>query len=549
MSDTRPYDLLIHGGRIVDGSGNPWFYGDLAIAGDRIAAVAPRSVLDPNLARERIDASGHVVAPGFIDIQSHSIIPLLSDGRSLSKVTQGVTTEIMGEAWTPAPFGGRIKAPFESSLLYVHDGSWSEKALGWKNFRDWLEAVERRGVSVNIGSFLGGGTLREYACGWEMREPGAAEIETMCRVTDECMRDGAFGVATALIYPPGSFATTRELIEVSKVIARHGGVYITHVRSEAEQLIEGLQEAIQIGREARCAVEIYHFKALGRASWGLLPKAIETIEAVRREGLDITSDMYPYHGSGTNLTVLIPDWVSEGGRLFENLRDPATRKRIKAEMTGRLTEWSSATASVLPVGFFKPEHLGYVGMSLDGIAKARGQDWADTAIDLLIGEGQKIFTCYLLMSEENLRRQVALPWMKFSTDAGGHDPAAETVPVHPRAYGTYPRVLAKYVREEKLLSLEDAVRKMTWSVASRLGVSDRGMLAPGLKADVIVFDPATVADHATFTDSHRLSTGIRDVWVNGVRVLNNAAHTGAMPGRIVDGPGRSAAARGRGQGA
>ena len=536
--NSAPYDLLILGGKVVDGSGNPWFYGDVAVSGDQIAAVEPRDGIDPKLAKQILDASGHVVCPGFIDIQSHAIVPLLSDGRSLSKVTQGVTTEIMGEAWSPSPFGGRIKGPFDSSLLYVYAGEWESKAREWTRFRKWLEDVEQRGVSVNIGSFVGGGTLREYACGWDMRPPTKAEVDVMCRVMDECMRDGAFGVATALIYPPGSFAETPELIEVAKVIAKHGGVYITHVRSEAARLIEGLQEAIQIGRESKCAIEIYHFKAQGRSNWKLIPKAIETIEAARREGIDITSDMYPYDGCGTNLSVLIPNWASEGGRLFDNLRDPETRIRIKTEMLENLNEWTEDRNLILPLGFLKPENVKYVNKTLEQIARERGQDWADTTMDLLLSEGQRIFTCYLTMSEENVRAQLKLPWMKISTDAGGHDPKKETVPVHPRAYGTYTRVLGKYVREEKVLSLEDAVRKMTWSVASRLGIADRGLLAHRMKADIVVFNPDTIADHSTWSDTHRISSGVRDVYVNGQCVLQNGEHTGAMPGRVVDGPGR-----------
>ncbi|HYF49643.1 MAG TPA: D-aminoacylase [Planctomycetota bacterium] len=538
MSSGVKYDLLISGGKVVDGSGNPWFYGDVAIKGDSIAAVLPRGSIDPKLAGSVVKADGHVVCPGFIDIQSHAIVPLLSDGRSFSKITQGVTTEIMGEAWTPSPVGGRIKGPFDSSLLYVYAGEWEKKAREWTRFRAWLEAVQQRGVSVNIGSFLGGGTLREYACGWEMRPATKPEIQTMCRVMDDCMREGAFGVATALIYPPGSFAQTDELIEVAKVIAKHGGVYITHVRSEAAQLIEGLQEAIQIGRESKCAIEIYHFKAQGKSNWKLIPKAIETIEAARREGIDITSDMYPYDGCGTNLSVLIPNWASDGGKLFENLRNASTRKRIKAEMLEKLNEWTEDRNLILPLGFLKEENKKYVGKTLQEISRERSQDWADATIDLLLSEGQRIFTCYLTMSEENVRAQLKLSWMKISTDAGGHDPKKETIPVHPRAYGTYPRVLGKYVREEKVLSLEDAIRKMTWSVASRLGIADRGLLAEGMKADVVVFNPDTVKDYATWNDTHRTSAGIRDVYVNGQCVLQNSSHTGAMPGRIVDGPGK-----------
>jgi dihydroorotase/N-acyl-D-amino-acid deacylase len=538
------YDVLIRDGKVVDGSGNPWFYGDVAISGDRVAAVAPRGRIDPSNARDVVDAGGHVVCPGFIDIQSHSIIPLLSDGRLLSKVTQGVTTEIMGEAWTPAPFGGRIADPLRSSLIAAGVEDWAEEARTWTRFRAWLEAMERRGVALNIGSFAGGATVREYARGWDMGEPAAGEVATMRRVTEECMQDGAFGVATALIYPPGSYAGTEELVEIAKVIGRYGGVYITHIRSEADLLLEGMAEAIEIGRRAECAVEVYHLKASGKSSWSLMPRAMELIDAARAAGVDVTSDMYPYVASGTGLTTLIPTWASEGGKLFENLADSATRAAIRAEMVDPPREAPSMSRSenldgVMPVGFMQPENRQYIGKTIPEIATSRGQEWADAVIDLLVSEQQRISTIFFMMSEENVTRQLTAPWIKISTDAPGIDPAGQTNPVHPRAYGTYTRVLGKYVRDEGVITLEDAIRKMTSSVADRLWLRDRGLLRTGMLADIVVFDPATVRDNATFTDPHQLSTGIRDVWVNGQRVLRDGTHTGAMAGRIVDGPGRS----------
>jgi N-acyl-D-amino-acid deacylase len=533
------YDLLIRNGKVIDGTGNPWFYGDVAVLGDRVVSVVPRGRIAPEDAAEVVDATGHVVCPGFIDIQSHSIIPFFSDRRSLSKVTQGVTTEIMGEAWTPAPFGGRIQDPLRSSLLAVDIGEFAEEARTWTNFRAWLEALERRGVSVNIGSFVGGGTVREYARGWDMGEPSPAEVAVMCRMMDEAMQDGAFGIATALIYPPGSYAGTEELVEIAKVVGRHGGVYITHIRSEADLILDGMAEAIEIGRRGECAVEIYHLKASGEASWHLMPQAMEMIDQARADGVDITADMYPYVASGTGLSVLIPNWASEGGKLFENLADEQTRKAIRAEMLDPPLE-SPAMAraankdAVLPVGFMKPENQQYIGKTLREIAELRGEEWADTVIDLLLSEHQRISTIYFMMSEENVRRQLQAPWMKISTDAGGLDPATQTNPTHPRAYGTYPRVLGKYVREERVLTLEDAIRKMTSAVADRLNLRERGVLRGGHFADIVVFDPDTVADRSTFTDPHQLSVGIRDVWVNGTRVLADGAHTGAVPGRIVD---------------
>ena len=538
------YDVLIRGGKVIDGTGNPWFYGDVALAGDRVAAVAPRGRIDPANAREVVDAAGHVVSPGFIDIQSHSILPLFAEGRSLSKITQGVTTEIMGEGWTPSPFGGRITSPLGSSIVSADaTDEWESRARGWTRFRAWLEAIEQRGASVNIGSFVGGATVREYAMGWDMREATTDELATMKRVMDECMREGAFGVAAALIYPPGSYATTDELVEVCKVIASHGGVYISHIRSEADLLLEGMAEAIEIGRRSGVAVEVYHLKASGKQSWQLMPRAMEMIDEARAAGIDITSDMYPYVASGTGLTTLVPNWASEGGKLYENLADDRVWAVMRAEMIDPPLEAPSMSRAqnlegVMPVGFVRSENRHYIGKRLPEIAAERGEEWPDTVRAMLLSEHQRISTIFFMMSEENVRRQLTQPWIKISTDAGGLDPVGQTNPTHPRAYGTYPRVLGHYVRDEGILLLEDAIRKMTSSVADRLSLRDRGMLREGMLADIIVFDPETVRDNATFTDPHRLSTGIRDVWVNGGRVLREGLHTGAMPGRIVDGPGR-----------
>ena len=404
----------------------------------------------------------------------------------------------------------------------------------------------QRGVSPNVGSFLGGGTLRRYARGMEMGPAGGDELATMRRVMDEALADGAFGVSYALIYPPDAYAGTDEIVEVCGVVARGGGVYITHLRSEADRFLEGLEEALEIGRRAGVPVEVYHLKVGGRANWPKMPEAIARIDAARAAGLDVTADMYPYVAGGTGLSSVLPPWVAEGGRFYERLRDPATRARVRAEALAPSGEWEAmgtlaGPEGIVPVGLERPEHAVFRGRTLAEIAAARGADWLDTAIDLLVAEEQRISTIYTMMSEENLALQLRQPWMKISTDAGGVDPAwaAELGPTHPRAYGTYPRVLGKYVREEGVIPLEDAIRKMTSAVADRLGLRDRGRLAPGAWADVVTFDPATVADRATFTAPHQLAVGIRDVWVNGGRVLRDSAHTGATPGMIVDGPGRA----------
>jgi N-acyl-D-aspartate/D-glutamate deacylase len=538
-------DVLIRDARVIDGTGNPWFYGDVAIAGDQIAAIAPAGRIPAENAREVVDATGLVVCPGFIDIQSHSIVPLMRDGRCLSKITQGVTTEIMGEVWTPAPFGGRLTDPFEGAPVSEPPAEWRHQAREWRHFRDWLEATVDWGVSPNIGSFLAGGTLRQYARGLEMGSANADELATMRRVVAEAMEEGAFGVSYALIYPPEAYVETDEIVEVCATAARYGGLYITHLRSEGDRFLEAVEEALTIGRRAGLPVEIYHLKATVQHNWHKMAQVIARIDAARAEGIDVAADMYPYIASGTGLSAVLPAWVSADGKLFDNLRDPAMRARIRQDMTRPPGDSNAPAlrrdpAEIMPVGFRLPEHRGYIGQRLPEIAATRGADWIDTVLDLLAAEGQRISTMYFSMSEENLKLQLRQPWIKVSTDAGGLDPAwaAQGNPTHPRAYGTYPRVLGKYVREEGVLPLEDAIRKMTSAVADRLGLRERGLLRVGCYADVVLFDPATIIDRATFADSHQLSIGVRDVWVNGVRVLADEAHTGATPGRIVEGAGR-----------
>jgi N-acyl-D-amino-acid deacylase len=540
------FDVLIRAARVVDGSGNPYRLADVATRGDRIAAIAPPGRIDPTRCAEVVDADGLVLCPGFIDIQSHAILPLMRDGRCLSKITQGVTTEIMGEAWTPAPFGGRVQDPLSSTMFALEiDPAWHARMLTWTRFGDWLRTMEEAGVSPNVGSFLGGGTLRSYAKGLDMGPASQDELATMRRVAAESMEEGAFGVSYALIYPPDAYADTAELIDVCREVARHGGVYITHLRSESQRIFEALDEALTIGREAGIPVEIYHLKAAHPEHWWRMASVIERIARARDGGLDVTADMYPYAASGTGLSAILPTWTAEGGRLYERVRDPADRARIRAQLEGKEAhdglglETDGGPRGVMPVGFRAPEHQGYVGMRLDAIAEARGQDWIETVLDLLAAEGQRISTIYFSMDERNLALQAQQPWVTFSTDAGGFDPAwAKALgPYHPRAYGTYPRVLRRFVREERLLTLEEAVRKMTSAVAQRVGLVDRGVVREGAFADLVLFDPDTVTDRATFDDPHQLSEGVHEVWVNGVRVLRGGTHTGATPGRFVKGPG------------
>jgi N-acyl-D-amino-acid deacylase len=540
---SEPYDLIIQNGRVVDGTGNAWFYGDVAMRGDRIARVEPAGILREAPARERIDATGRVVAPGFIDIQGHSRGALLSgDSRVLSKVTQGITTEILGEGTTNAPVNEKVL-----EALGVAPGSAAESRArafeGQGGFDAWLRAMEERGVSVNVGSYVGGGTIRVYGMGQEIGEAGPAELDSMRMAVRWAMEGGAFGVATALIYPPGNYASTRELIEISRVVGEYGGHYITHMRSEADRLLEATEEAIRIGREAGVPVEIYHLKAAGVRNHHLGDAVVERIHAARREGLDVQANMYPYVAGGTGLTACFPPWAAEGGRLYSNLADSGVRTRIRAEILSEgPLDWENlcdlaTPENVLVLGLNRGENQRYAGMRLSEIAADMGKDWIDTAMDLLVAERQRIGTIYFLMSEENVRMKLAQSWMKFGTDAGGIDPDSATGGAHPRAYGTFPRILGKYVREEGVLTLEEAVRKSSSAVAVRLGINDRGLLRPGMYADVVVFDPETIGDRATFEDPHQLSVGVEYVFVNGQAVLRDGRHTGARPGRAVRGPG------------
>ncbi len=535
------YDVLILNGRVVDGTGNIWFYGDIAIRGDRIVRITPAGQLKNAQAKERYNATGLVVSPGFIDIQSHSRGAFLSgDGRVVSKVTQGITTEIMGEGWTNAPAN-------ELTLAIEGDPSPRMKEIikefgGTHGFNNWLEAMEKHGTSPNIGSFLGATTVRMYAKGMALGAPSPEELETMRKVTKNAMEDGAFGLASALIYPPGNFATTEELIEICRTMAPYGGVYITHLRSEADKFIHGIDEAIEIGQKSGVPIEIYHLKAAGRRNWHKMPLAIARIEAARAEGLDIGADMYTYIAGSTGLAACMPPWASADGKLLENLKNPEMRAKIHDEILNQKTEWENlgqlaTPENVLILGFRKEENQEYAGKRLSEIAEKMGKDWVDTAIDLLLSEGQDIGTIYFMMTEENLALQMQQPWIKFGTDAGGHDPEKTQVLVHPRAYGTFTRILGKYVREERVLPLEDAIRKMSSAVAHRLFIRDRGLLREGFYADITIFDPNTVSDRATFESPHQLSEGVRHVFVNGTAVVKDGKHTGAKPGRIVRGPG------------
>lgn len=535
--DSGPFDLVIEGGRVVDGTGNAWYPADVGVRGDRIVALTPPGALREVDAERRVDATGRVVAPGFIDIQSHSRSAFLGegDGRVVSKVTMGVTTEIMGESSTNAPVPEGEARP-------------GRTFSGPRAFDAWLRAMEEHGSAVNFGSFVGASTIRMLGKGEAMGEAAPEELAVMKEAVANAMEDGAFGIGSALIYPPGNFASTRELIEINRAAAPYGGVYITHLRSEADRFLEALDEAIEIGTGAGVPVEVFHLKAGGRRNWTKASQAIAKIDSARAEGVDIQANMYPYTAGSTGLTACFPPWASADGELFDNLADPEERARIRREIEVQTGDWENLCDLATPegtllLGLDRPENRKYRGRYLSDVATEMGKDWIEAAFELVLSERQRIGTVFFMMSEENVALQIAQPWIKFGTDAGGIDPERAEDLSHPRAYGTFTRVLGRYVRDEGVLSLEEAVRKMSSAVATRLHIHERGLLVPGFYADIVVFDPETVTDRATYTDPHQLSVGVEHVFVNGVAVVEEGRHTGALPGQPVRGPGWSGARR------
>jgi N-acyl-D-amino-acid deacylase len=532
------YDVVIRGGTVYDGSGDAPRVADLAIQGDAIAALGDLSGARGQL---EVDAAGLAVAPGFVNMMSWANESLIEDGRSQSDIRQGVTLEIMGEGFSMGPLNDEMKRLMTERQADVrYDVEWS-------TLDGYLEYLTERGISPNVASFLGAANPRAYVVGYEDRPATPEELERMTDLVRQAMAGGALGVASSLIYPPGSFASTEELTALTRAAAESGGMYVSHLRSEGSQLLTAIDELLTIAREAGVRAEIYHLKASGRENWPLFDQAVAKVEAARAEGLEITADVYTYPAGSTGLNAAMPPWVQDGGfeASLERLRDPATRKRIVAEMNQPSDAWENlylgagTPENILLVGFKNPALKQYTGKTLAEVAALRGTGPEETAMDLIVEDDSRVGTVYFTQSEDNLRKKIALPWVSFCSDSASLAPEGVFLEssTHPRAYGSFARLLGKFVREERLIPLEEAIRKLTSLPAGVLRIDRRGRLEEGYFADVVVFDPATIQDHATFAEPHQYATGVAHVFVNGVQVLRDGEHTGATPGRVVRGPG------------
>jgi N-acyl-D-amino-acid deacylase len=531
------YDLIIRNGAIYDGSGGAPMTGDLAIKGDRIAAIGRVE----GRGEKELDAGGLAVAPGFINMLSWATESLIEDGCSQSDIRQGVTLEIFGEGESMGPLNPAMKKDMVDSQADI------KYAVKWTTLGDYLGYLAKRGVSPNIASFIGATTVRIHEVGYADRRPTAEELERMRQLVRQGMEEGALGVGSSLIYAPAFYAKTDELIALAKVAAEYGGLYISHIRSEGNALFAAADELIEIARQAGIPAEIYHLKAAGESNWNKLDGLIRKVETARAEGLHITADMYTYTAGQTGLDASMPPWVQEGGynEWSRRLKDPAMRARIKREMSTPTDDWENffiaagSPENILLVGFKNPKLKPLTGKTLAAIAKLRSKSPEETAMDLVIEDGSRVSTVYFLMSEQNVRKQMKLPWVSFGSDAGSLAPKGAFLKAnpHPRAYGNFARVLSKYVRDEKIIPLEEAVRRLTSLPAGNLKLEHRGSLKPDYFADIVVFDPARIQDHATFEQPHQYSTGVVHVFVNGVQVLKDGEHTGAKPGRVVRGPG------------
>jgi N-acyl-D-amino-acid deacylase len=531
------YDVLIRGGTIYDGSGGAPYLGDVAIKGDKIVYVGPRA---PGTAGNVVDATGEAVSPGFINMLSWATESLIADGRGLSDVDQGVTLEVFGEGESMGPLTPEMKR-----LALSREGD-IKYPIRWTTLGQYLDWLTKKGVSPNVASFVGAATVRVHELGESDVQPTPAQLDRMRGLVRQAMKDGALGVGSALIYAPATYAKTPELTALASEAAKCGGIYISHMRSEGNRVLEAEDELIQISRDSGAPAEIYHFKQAGQANWPKIDPMIAKVNAARAAGQRITANMYTYTAGATGLDAAMPPWVQSGGieEWIERMQDPAVRARVIQEMKTPQNQWENflllagGPENVLLVSFKNPKLKPLTGKTLAEVAKMRGKSPEETAIELVSEDDSRVGTIYYLMSEDNVRREIRLPWMSFGSDEAA--PAPEGVFLksksHPRAYGNFVRVIGHYVREGDL-TLPDAIHRLSWLPATNLGIRGRGALLPGYYADVVVFDPKTVEDHATYEKPDQLATGVRDVFVNGVQVMKDGAHTGAKPGRVVHGPG------------
>jgi N-acyl-D-amino-acid deacylase len=537
---TAKFDVVIKGGTVYDGTGGNPRVADIGIKGDKVIEIGK---LDALKATTVIDASGLAVAPGFINMLSWSTESLLVDPRSLGELKQGVTTQIMGEGWSMGPLNDRMKKQMKD------DQADLKFDIEWTSLSDYLTHLEKRGVSQNVASYIGATTIRMHVLGEADIQPTAEQMQQMRELVRQEMEAGALGIGSSLIYAPAFYAQTEELIELCKVAAKYKGKYISHMRSEGNKLIEAVDELIRISREANIPAEIYHLKAAGKDNWQKMDKVLAMVEAARKSGLKITADMYTYPAGATGLTASVPPWAQDGGfeELVKRTKDPSTRKRILDEMATTTDKWENLYLSagsaekVLLVGFKNDKLKPLTGKTLGEVSKLRGTDPLNTILDLIAEDGSRVGTVYFLMSEENIKKQIRYPWVSFGSDAESMAPEGAFLKSnpHPRAYGNFSRLLGKYVRDEKVISLEEAIRRLTSLPATNLGLQGRGLLKAGNFADVVIFDPATIGDRATFDKPHQFSVGVRDVFVNGVQVLKHGEHTGKFPGRALWGPGKT----------
>jgi N-acyl-D-amino-acid deacylase len=536
------FDVVIRGGTVYDGSGAEGRRADIGIVGDKIGAIGD---LSKAKVHRTIDASGLAVAPGFINMLSWSTDSLIVDGKSQSELRQGITTQIFGEGFSMGPLNDKLRKYLESQQTDF------KFEIPWTTLAEYLAYLEKRGISQNVASYVGATTLRTYVIGFDKREPTPAELDTMRELVRKEMEAGALGIGSALIYAPGNYASTEELIELCKVAAKYKGKYISHMRSEADALLEAVDELIRISREAGLPAEIYHLKAAGKANWPKMDQVIAKVEAARKEGLKVSANMYTYTAGGTSLDACVPPWAHDGGdeKLVERIKDPETRAKIAAQMREPGKGWENlclltgGPENVL-LAEFAPEAMRPLqGKTLADVSKMRGKDWVDTALDLVVESNVGVGALFFLISEDNIKKEIALPWVAFGSDAGSEAPEGvflKSKP-HPRAYGTFARVLGKYVRDEKAVTLPAAIRKLSSLPATNLGLDRRGFLKPGMYADVVVFDPATIADKATYENPQQYAVGVKQVFVNGVHVLKDGEPTGTPAGRALKGPGAVAA--------